>query len=61
MPKSWPKYKKEKMVGRPHQQKPDLDNLLKALVDACYQEDKGIWNYGELKKLWDYKGSIIIE
>jgi Holliday junction resolvase RusA-like endonuclease len=49
------------MVGRPHQQKPDLDNLLKALVDACYQEDKGIWNYGELKKLWDYKGSIIIE
>jgi len=31
MPKSWSKAKKAKMVGQPHQQTPDLSNLLKRL------------------------------
>lgn len=30
--------------GDPHTQKPDLDNLLKALGDAIYQaDDSGVW------------------
>ncbi len=31
MPKSWSKKKQREMVGKPHQQKPDKDNLEKAL------------------------------
>ena len=34
MPDSWSKKKKEAMFGKPHQQKPDIDNLQKLLKDA---------------------------
>ena len=34
MPKSWAKKKKEAHNGRPHTQKPDLDNLVKTVKDA---------------------------
>lgn len=34
MPASWPKYKRRALAGLAHQCTPDIDNLLKALVDA---------------------------
>jgi len=43
MPKSWSKKKKEAMNGRPHEQTPDLDNLLKGFMDALCKEDKHIY------------------
>ena len=51
MPKSWSKSKRQRMAGEPHQQKPDLDNLVKALFDAVYQDDCQIWQFSA-KKIW---------
>ena len=59
MPKSWSKAKKAKMDGSPHQQKPDWDNLAKALCDAIYSDDSHIWNI-TVSKQWAYKGAIEI-
>jgi Holliday junction resolvase RusA-like endonuclease len=42
IPKSWPKRDKAKMAGALHKQKPDLDNIEKALFDALFAEDSGI-------------------
>lgn len=61
MPKSWAQRKRAEMVGQPHQQKPDIDNLLKALADACHQDDAHIWHYSGLKKTWGESGQIIID
>ena len=60
MPKSWPKQRKQKMYMKPHQQTPDLDNLLKGLFDACYQDDCVIWQI-TAKKVWGDKGQIWIK
>ena len=59
MPKSWSKKKKAEMVGRPHQQRPDIDNLAKSLLDALYGDDSHIWNISLVKK-WAVEGSIEI-
>jgi len=59
MPKSWSKKKKLEMDGQPHRQKPDVDNLLKALLDAVLDDDSGIHNVW-MKKKWGKKGSITI-
>ncbi len=60
MPQSWSKKKKQDMVGTPHKQTPDLDNMLKALMDAVYQDDKKVWNIRDLSKFWAHEGSIVI-
>lgn len=60
MPKSWSKRKAADRDGQKHQQAPDLSNLIKALEDACYVDDKVIWNYGSLTKLWAREGYIEI-
>ena len=60
MPKSWSKKKREEMDGKPHVQKPDLDNLLKALCDAVYGEDSCVWHFNEVSKRWACVGSIVI-
>ena len=60
MPQSWSKKKKKAMDGQPHQQTPDLDNLLKALSDACYQDDSVIWHYSAISKRWGKEGRIEI-
>jgi len=59
MPKSWTKEKKNSSHGLPHKQKPDLDNLVKALNDCLKDEDKEIWNI-EASKVWWDEGKILI-
>jgi len=60
MPKSWSKVKKKMFDGQPHEQKPDLDNLIKALGDAIFKDDSGIWDI-RATKVWGYEGEIIIK
>src|SRR5690606_19230936 len=60
MPKSWSRKKMMEMCGKPHRQKPDLDNLAKALMDAVHDDDAGIWSMS-LAKVWGFKGQIRIE
>jgi Holliday junction resolvase RusA-like endonuclease len=59
MPKSWSKTKRRTMNGQPHQQRPDGDNLYKAVLDAIMPEDKLVWS-GSFKKYWGTYGHIII-
>ena len=60
MPKSWSKKKKDKMRHQPHLQRPDIDNLQKAVYDALLQEDSGIW-YVEVMKVWGDESEIRIK
>ena len=60
MPASWSDAKRVRQDGQPHQQRPDIDNLLKALLDAIYEDDAGIWHIGGAQKRWARDGAIEI-
>jgi len=60
MPKSWPKKKKEKMQGKPHKTKPDIDNILKSVFDSLLGDDSKISSIASAKKTWGVLGEIII-
>lgn len=59
MPKSWSKRQQQQSEGYPHEQKPDRDNLEKALLDSVYGEDSHVWD-GRCTKLWGSEGLIIV-
>ena len=60
IPESWSKKMKILMDGCKHEDKPDLDNLLKSLGDALYRNDSYIWDV-RITKRWGKEGKIIIE
>lgn len=61
MPQSWNKAKKQAMLHQPHQQKPDLDNLEKALLDSLLPDnDSVVWRKMSQKR-WAYEGCIIVD
>ena len=51
---------KQERIGNPHQFTPDIDNLLKAVMDAAHKSDAHIWNV-HAKKVWAKEGGIEIE
>ena len=59
MPKSWSKKKKKALLGHPHQQKPDIDNLAKAFLDCLCKEDAYVYRL-QVSKFWAEEGKIII-
>lgn len=61
MPTSWSKKKKEAMNGQPHQQKPDVDNLVKAFLDALLGDDAKVWHLAGVQKRWAYEGAIVVK
>jgi len=60
IPKSCSEKLKKQLDGKPHMQKPDLDNILKSLGDAIYTNDSGIYDI-HVTKLWGREGKIIIQ
>ena len=60
MPASWSKKKRAEMTGRAHQQRPDIDNLHKGLLDAVLKEDCRVWCHW-IRKVWGESGGITIE
>jgi Holliday junction resolvase RusA-like endonuclease len=60
MPKSWGRKKRDLMRGKPHQQKPDKDNLEKGLLDAIFDEDCRVWD-SRVTKLWGEEGEIWLD
>jgi len=61
MPESWSKAKKERTDGFPHQQTPDLDNMLKSLADCLCKQDNYIFEITNgLSKFWAKEASIVI-
>jgi len=58
MPESWPPSKRAKMVGTPHTQRPDLDNLIKGLWDAVVKNDERLWSVHAEKRWSAVEGMI---
>lgn len=59
MPASWSAKKKLAMNGAPHQQRPDIDNLQKAVQDSLAAEDSYIYSIRATKH-WGNEGSVTI-
>lgn len=59
MPPSWPKAKRAKHAWQPHQQRPDVDNLAKALLDAVFDEDCRVHDI-RVSKIWGDYGMIVV-
>jgi Holliday junction resolvase RusA-like endonuclease len=59
MPNSWSKKKKEKENRMPVKTRPDIDNYVKAFLDALLVEDGHIWKI-IAEKRYAFKGSIIV-
>lgn len=60
MPKSWSQKKQLEKLGQLHDQKPDLDNLLKSIFDVLLRQDCLIGHVAQVKKIWALKPKIII-
>lgn len=58
-PKSYSIKKMAELDGKPHDQKPDIDNQIKAFLDCLAKDDRQVWNVHAIK-LWGYEGTIII-
>ena len=58
MPCSWSKRKRQDHDGRPHQVKPDADNLLKAWMD-CFGEDCAVWSVSA-SKFWSASPAVVL-
>jgi len=59
MPKSWSKKKsRERLLGY-HKQRPDVDNLLKGLLDAVMDEDSAVSSVF-CQKIWTRKGFMLV-
>lgn len=61
MPASWSEKRKERAEGTPHQQRPDLSNLLKAVEDALNEKDEWIWQFRGLRKIWRREGYVYLQ
>lgn len=59
MPESWSKKKKKMMENKPHDSKPDIDNLLKGFLDCLMENDSKVYKV-ETSKYWAAKGYIEI-
>lgn len=59
MPKSWSKKKKEEFYNKPHKQRPDVDNLVKAYLDILLEEDSHVWHINATK-YWGHENEIFI-
>ncbi len=57
MPASWPARRRVLMAGAPHTSRPDVDNLVKALMDATLRDDSHIWMLNA-EKVWGPEGRI---
>lgn len=57
MPFSWSHAKKLGHALEPCLSKPDLDNLIKGLIDGVVNEDQKLWSLGPCAKCWAPIGS----
>jgi Holliday junction resolvase RusA-like endonuclease len=61
MPASWSKQRKAELAGKPHRQKPDRDNIDKAILDALFIDDSRIAGAEYLWKFWADAGGPRME
>lgn len=62
-PKSWSQQKYQERINTPHTQRPDADNLYKAVADAlngvAYTDDEQV-AHAEVWKVWGPQDKIVI-
>jgi Holliday junction resolvase RusA-like endonuclease len=54
-PKTWSQKKKKQYHGSLHQAKPDIDNLVKAVFDSLFTEDKYVAHFQASKHWVDFE------
>lgn len=59
MPASWSNAKKMRRQWTLHEQTPDVDNMVKALLDAAYTDDRRVSTLLPIK-VWGWQGEIRI-
>jgi Holliday junction resolvase RusA-like endonuclease len=52
IPASYSKRWRNLLIGQPHRQRPDGDNILKTFQDALFQNDGHVWD-ASIRKFWD--------
>lgn len=57
---SWSEKKRERHYWQPHRQRPDLDNMVKALLDGLFSEDSHAWCFGAAK-VWSPVAGFVID
>lgn len=60
MPRSWSQKRRDAFNLKPHRNKPDIDNLIKAVFDALHTDDSHIWQV-HAEKRWSDRPGIMIE
>ena len=60
-PPSWSAKKRREMHGKPHQQKPDIDNIIKAWLDSLTVDDAYVYDVHAAKYWTDGDGYIVLE
>lgn len=60
MPSSWSEAKRKAHAGQPHRVKPDVDNVLKALMDALIANDQVVHTVTVLKRWDDGTGARLV-
>jgi len=57
VPKSYSKKLRATLLGHPCQEKPDVDNLMKAFLDALCEDDAYVWD-ARVSKIYHEKPGI---
>lgn len=61
---SWPKYKRTAMIGQPHTSKPDLDNVIKSILDglngSAWEDDAQVSKVRAAKHWYDGEPMTIV-
>lgn len=52
IPSSWSRKKREALASQPHTVKPDMDNILKAVMDSLFENDECVYRQHGAK-FWD--------
>ena len=58
MPMDWSKKKRAEQVGQPHKKRPDIDNLVKGVLDCLLAEDGCVYEI-KANKQWGEHGQVI--
>lgn len=59
MPKSWSKVKRSQNLGKPHDQKYDIDNIIKAVLDCLLPDGDQKVHRTCVEKVWSEYPSIV--
>ena len=59
-PRSYSVKRKKYLDGKPHEVKPDIDNIEKAVMDCLCKNDSHVHTH-HTRKIWGYEGKIIFE